>query len=88
MASVRARRSIVARTTSSSTGDPIPAAWERISAIWSSGCRSGATRVPASAPKPVETPYTGSREAAARSTRVRLRSILVRAAAARATFSP
>ena len=88
IARVRARRSMVARTTSWSTGGPTPAACDRMRASWSSGCRSGAMRVPASAPKPVDTPYTGSRDAAARSTRSRLRSILVRAAGARVTFSP
>ena len=53
---VRARRSIIARTTSTSTGGPTPAACERTSASWSSGWRKGATRVPARAPKPVDTP--------------------------------
>ncbi len=88
IASVRARSSIIARTTSTSTGGPTPAACERISAICSSGCRSGATRVPARAPNPVDTPYTGSRARDARSARLRLRSIRVRAAGLIATCSP
>src|SRR5438045_2796938 len=41
IASVRARSSMVARTTSVSTGGPTPAAWERIRASCSSGWRSG-----------------------------------------------
>ena len=56
IARVRARSSIVARTTSTSAGGPTPAACERMSAICSSGWRRGGMRVPASAPKPVETP--------------------------------
>ncbi len=36
MASERARRKSIARTTSRSTGGPIPAAWERIRARCSS----------------------------------------------------
>ena len=58
----RARRNIIARTTSRSTGGPMPAACERIRARWSSSRRSGGIQVPASEPKPVETPYTGSSE--------------------------
>ncbi len=85
---VRALSNIVARTTSPSTGGPTPAACERISASCSSGWRRGAIRVPASAPNPVETPYTGSRDCDALCTRARLCSILVRAAAESATFSP
>src|SRR5439155_772194 len=72
IARVRARRSMVARTTSWSTGGPTPAACDRMRASWSSGCRSGAMRVPASAPKPVDTPYTGSRDAAAQSAQLRI----------------
>ena len=56
IASVRARRKIIARTTSRSTGSPMPAACERTSARWSSSRRSGGMRVVASEPKPVETP--------------------------------
>ena len=40
IASVRARRNIIARTTSGSTAGPIPAAWERTSARCSSARRS------------------------------------------------
>ena len=56
VASERARRSIIARTTSASTGGPMPAAWERTSARWSSARRSGGIQVSASEPNPVETP--------------------------------
>ena len=56
MASERARRNIIARTTSVSTGGPMPAAWERTSARWSSARRSGGIQVSASEPNPVETP--------------------------------
>ena len=56
MASERARRNIIARTTSRSTGGPIPAACERISARWSSSRRSGGIQVAASEPNPVDTP--------------------------------
>ena len=59
MASERTRSSIMARTTSFSIGAPIPAACERISACCSSARRSGAMDVLASAPKPVDIPYTG-----------------------------
>ena len=52
----RARRSIIARTTSRSTGGPMPAACERTSARCSSSRRSGGIRVVASEPNPVETP--------------------------------
>ena len=54
--SVRARSSIIARTTSVSTGGPIPAAWERTSARWSSSRRSASIATLASEPNPVETP--------------------------------
>ena len=56
IASVRARSTIIARTTSRSIGGPIPAAWERTSAFCSSARRSGGIRTRASEPKPVETP--------------------------------
>ena len=57
IASVRARSSIIARTTSRSTGGPIPAACERISARCSSArALGGDVRSFASEPKPVETP--------------------------------
>ncbi len=59
MHNVRARSSIIARTTSRSTGGPMPAAWERMRACWSSDLRSGAIRVLANRPNPVDTPYTG-----------------------------
>ena len=53
----------------------MPAACERISACCSSARRSGAMDVFASAPKPVETPYTGRPEASMESTMARLRAI-------------
>ena len=56
MASDRARSSIIARTTSRSTGAPIPAACERTSARCSSWRRSAGMATSASEPKPVETP--------------------------------
>ena len=55
-ASERARSSIIARTTSSSTAGPIPAACERISERCSSSRRSAGITVVASDPNPVETP--------------------------------
>jgi hypothetical protein len=56
MARVLARSSVIARTTSVSTGGPMPAAWERISARCSSSRRSAGIRVCTSEPNPVETP--------------------------------
>ena len=56
IASVRARSSIIARTTSGSTGGPTPAACERTSARWSSSRRSTGIVTLASEPKPVDTP--------------------------------
>ena len=56
IASVRARSSIIARTTSVSIGGPIPAACERTSARCSSSRRSTGIETLASEPKPVETP--------------------------------
>ena len=56
MASVRARSRSMARTTSRSTGGPMPAACERISARWSSSRRSAGMTTLASEPKPVLTP--------------------------------
>ncbi len=56
MARVRARSSIIPRTTSRSTGGPMPAAWERIKARWSSSRRSTGIRTRARDPNPVETP--------------------------------
>ena len=56
MASDRTRSRIMARTISRGMGSPMPAACERISECCSSARRSGATKVFASAPNPVETP--------------------------------
>src|SRR5215211_1494424 len=79
MARLRARRSSMARTTSGSTGGPIPAAWERISARWSSSRLAAGIGVVASDPKPVETPYAGSSDSARRSTIAALWAIARRA---------
>ena len=46
----------MARTTSSSTGGPTPAAWERTSDRWSWVRRSGSMYTSARDPKPVDTP--------------------------------
>ena len=56
IARVRARRSIIARTTSRSTGAPIPAACDLMSARCSSSRRPAGITTFASDPKPVETP--------------------------------
>ena len=73
--SVRARSSIIARTTSVSTGGPMPAACERTSARWSSARRSAEIATLASDPNPVDTPYAGSPPAASRATTAALASI-------------
>ncbi len=70
-ASVLRRRNISARTTSRSTGSPMPAACERISERCSCARSSGEMCRFASAPKPVEMPYFGSGDAASSSTRAR-----------------
>ena len=75
MARLRARSSTIARTTSRSTSGPIPAAWDRTSAVCSSAERSAGITVLASAPNPVETPYTGSGWSTSRSTTAAPRSI-------------
>ncbi len=59
-ASVLRRRNISARTTSRSTRGPMPAACERTMLRWSWARSSGLMWRTARAPKPVETPYTGS----------------------------
>ena len=56
IASERARRNIIARTTSRSIAGPMPAAWERTSERCRSSRRSGGMRTAASEPKPVEMP--------------------------------
>ena len=56
MASERARSSIIARTTSRSTGGPIPAACDLISARWSATRSEAGIRTSASDPNPVEMP--------------------------------
>jgi hypothetical protein len=61
LASVLSRRNMSARTTSRSTGAPMPAACERMSERCSCARRSGEMCRVASAPKPVEMPYFGSR---------------------------
>ena len=50
------RSSMRARTTSGSISVPVPAACERMRDAWSCRRRSGAMKVVASAPKPVEIP--------------------------------
>ena len=81
IASVRARSSIIARTTSRSTGGPIPAACERTSARWSATRASAGIRTSASDPNPVVIPYAGSSDAARATTTAALRSIAARASA-------
>ena len=56
IARLRARRNIIARTTSRSTSGPSPAACDRTSAVCSSAERSAGMTVLASAPNPVDTP--------------------------------
>ena len=56
LARVASRSSISARTTSVSTGAPLPAACERISEVCSAARRCGGIEVVASAPNPVEMP--------------------------------
>ena len=85
MARLRARSSTIARTTSRSTSGPIPAACERMSAVCSSAERSAGMTVLASAPNPVETPYTGSTWSTSRSTTAAPRSIAARASSPSAT---
>ena len=58
-ASVLSRSVMRARTTSRSTGSPTPAACERINDRCNCARCSTDTYLLASAPKPVETPYTG-----------------------------
>ena len=55
-ASVLARSSSMARTTSVGSGSPTPAAWLSSSRSCSSRARSGGTNVEASEPNPVVTP--------------------------------
>ena len=55
-ARVRALRSCMARTTSASTGSPMPAAWLWTTACCTRSASAGAMRVWARAPKPVVTP--------------------------------
>ena len=79
IANVRARSTIIARTTSRSTGGPIPAAWDRTSARCSCARASAGIRTIASEPNPVEIPYAGSSEDARSATTAALRSIASRA---------
>jgi hypothetical protein len=55
-ANVLQRKNIMARTTSSSTGAPEPAAWDRMRLRCRSRRRSGGMWRLASAPNPVDTP--------------------------------
>ena len=59
-ASVFARRSIAARTTSSGYGSPTPQAWLRSRRSWSSAACSGGIDSETNLPKPVLTPYVWS----------------------------
>ncbi len=68
-----------ARTTSRSTGSPMPAACERISERCSCVRRSGEMWRVASAPKPVEMPYFGSLACASSSMRARVTAMPSRA---------
>jgi hypothetical protein len=86
-ASDRTRSSIIARTTSRGIGSPTPAACERISACCNSARRSGAMNVFASAPNPVDTPYTGRPDASMRSTIARLAAIASIVASASRTLA-
>ncbi len=71
-ARVLSRRNTSARTTSRSTGAPMPAACERISERCSCVRSSGEMCRVASAPNPVEMPYFGSADAASTSMRSRV----------------
>ena len=88
MARVRARSSIMARTTSRSTRGPMPAAWERIRLRCSSRRRSSGMNFRARAPNPVEMPYAGSPALARSSTTWRECSIASLASALIATDAP
>ena len=55
-ASVFARRTSIARTTSRGSADPTPAAWLISRFAWSRPASAGAIEVDARAPKPVVTP--------------------------------
>ncbi len=87
MVSVRARSSTMARTTSSSTGGPMPAACERTSASCKAVRRSAGMATVASAPNPVEMPYLGSpsanRSTTARDSAIRASAFAVIDTAAR-----
>ena len=88
VASVRARRSTIARTTSGSTGSPMPAAWEAMSDRWSRARCSGGIRTVARPPNPVEMPYTGSADAARASTWARVAAMAATASSDRRAAAP
>ncbi len=88
IARLRARSSIIARTTSRSTAGPTPAACERTTARWSSSRRSAGMRTVASDPNPVETPYAGSVASLSDDTTAALASIAARAASVSSTRTP
>jgi len=81
VANVARRSSIMARTTSRSTSAPLLAACDRTSERCNCARSSGAICRVASAPNPVETPYTGSPDSASA-------SMCAREAATRASASP
>ena len=83
--SVLSLSSMSARTTSRSTSGPQPAACDRMSERCSWVRLSCGMCLVASAPKPVEMPYTGSACAASASTMVRVRSIAASASGERMT---
>ncbi|CAB4651528.1 unannotated protein [freshwater metagenome] len=87
-ASVFRRSVISARTTSRSTGAPTPAACERMRerCNWAR-CSTDTYRF-ASAPKPVETPYTGSEDATSASMWARDVAIAASAESESCTCSP
>ena len=87
-ASVFIRRNISARTTSRSTRGPIPAACERTRLRCNWARSSGLMWRTASAPKPVDTPYTGSGLAARASITSRARATPSIASGAVSTRAP
>ncbi len=79
-ASAFARRTSIARTTSSGRGAPTPAACERTRLRWSSAVCDGSIRTSARSPKPVVTPYAVAPSATRRS--ITAREARIRSAAA------
>lgn len=88
VASVDRRSSIMARTTSVSTTSPDPAACDRTNDRCRWVRRSAGMCFVASAPKPVDTPYTGRGSAASASTSSRVVVIAVTASGVSSTRAP